>query len=222
MRILIVDDNIDIIDLMVPHFIKEGYEIDIAKDGLEALDKFNSKHDLVLLDIMMPKLDGISVCKKIREKSSVPIIMITAKSSDEDVIEGLDIGADDYIVKPFSPRQVVAKVKAMLRRLKVEKNILKRDNLFIDMDSYIVRLNEQVINLTKKEIELLYLLVSHPKRVYTREILLDTLWGEDYLGDIRTVDTHIKRLRAKLNKYPHNFDIETVWGVGYKYEDVMG
>jgi DNA-binding response OmpR family regulator len=172
---------------------------------------------------MMPKMDGLTLCKKIRQMSSIPIILITAKSEDEDVVMGIDVGADDYIVKPFSPRQVVAKVKALMRRLdmtNIENKIVIFDNLVINMDEYILKIDDEIIPLTKKEIEIIYLMANHPNRIYSREILLDTLWGSDYFGDVRTVDTHIKRIRAKLqlNTNNYNWDIKTIWGVGYKFE----
>lgn len=222
--VLMVDDNKDIIELMLPHFKLEEYSVTVAYDGQMALDLFKeSKFDLVLLDIMMPKIDGMTVCKKIRAVSDVPVIMITAKTQDEDVIMGLDIGADDYIVKPFSPKQVMAKIKALMRRLKIEDNEseLKINNLYINMTDYLVTVNDIKIPLTKKELEILYLLASHPSRVYSRETLLDMLWGDEYFGEPRTVDTHIKRLRAKLNNDNLNWDIKTVWGVGYKFEGDM-
>jgi two-component system response regulator ResD len=221
--VLVVDDNKEIIDLLLPHFKKEQIDYTIAYDGLEALSLYDkNKHNLILLDIMMPKMDGITFCKRIREFSSVPIIMITAKSEDEDVIMGIDVGADDYIVKPFSPRQVIAKMKAVMRRLDLSKDeeILFIDNLLINMDEYIVKVNGNIIPLTKKEIEILYLMASHPNRIYSREMLLNIIWGDNYYGDIRTVDTHIKRMRAKLNlnNNDYSWDIKTVWGVGYKFE----
>lgn len=222
--ILVVDDNKEIINLLLPHFKKEGYDVTVAYDGVEALSLFDkSKHNLILLDIMMPKMDGLTVCKRIREISNVPIIMITAKSEDEDVIMGIDVGADDYIVKPFSPSRVIAKMKAILRRLDInttDEKILSIDNLTINMDEYTVKIDNNLISLTKKEIEILYLMAKHPSRIYSRETLLDILWGDNYFGDIRTVDTHIKRMRAKLNlnTNKYNWDIKTVWGVGYKFE----
>jgi DNA-binding response OmpR family regulator len=222
--ILLVDDNKDIIDLLLPHFKKEHYEVTVAYDGVEAYNLFNpNKFNVILLDIMMPRMDGLTLCKKIRQISSVPIIMITAKSEDEDVIMGIDVGADDYIVKPFSPRQVVAKVKALMRRLDMtnsDNKIVIFDNLIINMDEYTLKIDDEIRPLTKKEIEIMYLMASHPSRIYSREILLDTLWGPDYFGDVRTVDTHIKRIRAKLqmNTSKYSFDIKTIWGVGYKFE----
>jgi DNA-binding response OmpR family regulator len=200
--VLIVDDNKEIIDLLLPHFKKENIDYTVAYDGLEGLSLFDkNKHNLILLDIMMPKMDGITLCKRIREFSNVPIIMITAKSEDEDVIMGIDVGADDYIVKPFSPRQVIAKIKALMRRLDLQNDeeVLFVDNLVINMDEYTVKLDGNPISLTKKEIEILYLMANHPNRIYSRDMLLNMLWGENYYGDIRTVDTHIKRMRAKLN-----------------------
>jgi DNA-binding response OmpR family regulator len=221
--VLIVDDNKEIIDLLLPHFKKEQIDYTVAYDGLEALSLYDkNKHNLILLDIMMPKMDGITLCKRIREFSNVPIIMITAKSEDEDVIMGIDVGADDYIVKPFSPRQVIAKIKALMRRLDLQNDeeVLFVDNLIINMDEYTIKLDGNYISLTKKEIEILYLMASHPNRIYSRDMLLNMIWGDNYYGDIRTVDTHIKRMRAKLNlnNNKYNWDIKTVWGVGYKFE----
>lgn len=223
-EILLADDNEEIVDLLIPHLVKEGFMPIVARDGEEALKLFDeNKPILVLLDIMMPKKDGIQVCQEIRKKSKTPIVMVTAKSEDEDVIMGLDVGADDYIVKPFSPKQVVAKVKAIIRRLDIsdeKEKIVKIKNLLINMNEYVVKIDDINIELTKKEIEILYLFAKHPSMVYSRENLLNTLWGYEYYGDARNVDTHIKRLRAKLGlnekKYP--WDIKTVWGVGYKLE----
>ena len=223
--ILMADDNKDIIDVLDPHFKKEGYQVTYAYDGLEALELYEkNKYDLILLDIMMPKVNGLIVCKKIRAESDVPIIMITAKTEDEDVVMGLEIGADDYITKPFSPKQVIARIKAMVRRLKIENSDyeLVYENLHINMNDYIAKIDDNIINLTKKEIEILYLLSKSPGRVYQREMLLNMIWGDEYFGDVRTVDTHIKRLRAKLNEFNDcsKWDIKTVWGVGYKFEKV--
>lgn len=224
MKILMADDNKDIIEIMNPHFKNVGYNVDFAYDGKEALELFNNKsYDLVILDVMMPFIDGFELCKMIRKTSKVPVIMITAKTEDEDFIMGIEIGADDYIVKPFSPKKVMAKIKALVRRLNIgtDEKIINVDNLFINMNDFIVKVDNQIVPLTKKETEILYLLVSNESRVYSREILLDLLWGDDYFGEDRTVDAHIKRLRAKLDLYEHKWDIKTVWGVGYKFEKNM-
>lgn len=221
-KLLMADDNKDIIEIMKPHFVKEKYQVDFAYDGQMALDMIaENNYDIVLLDIMMPKVDGFSVCKQVRQTSQVPIIMITAKTEDEDVIMGLDIGADDYIVKPFSPKQVIAKIKALMRRIKLDSvnEIINLSNLSINMEEYVVKIDDEVVNLTKKEIEIIYLLAKHPSRVYSREMLLNLIWGEDYFGELRTVDTHIKRLRFKLADKKKDWDIKTVWGVGYKFEE---
>ena len=179
---------------------------------------------MVLLDVMMPKIDGFEVCKAIRKVSMVPIIMITARGEDYDKIMGLDIGADDYVVKPFSANEVMARVRSVLRRmgggkLSTNKNTYTVGNLFIDLDKYNVEIDGQDVALTKKEIELLWTLAKNNTKVFSRDNLLDSLWGYDYEGDSRTVDSHIKRLRAKLEKYPRiGWDIKTIWGVGYRFE----
>ncbi|MEA5018089.1 MAG: response regulator transcription factor [Erysipelotrichaceae bacterium] len=224
MRILIADDNQQITSILSQYAIKEGYEVEIANDGQEVLDKFDeSKFSLILLDVMMPKIDGFEVCRTIRKTSLIPIIMITARGEDFERIMGLDIGADDYIIKPFSPSEVMARIRAVLRRLSYEtfenKTLVKIDNLVIDMTAYQVKIAEKQIKLTKKEIELLWTLATNRNKVFTRDNLLNTMWGYDYYGDLRTVDTHIKRLRSKLDEYPHpNWEITTMWGVGYKFE----
>ncbi len=222
--ILIADDNEEIIKILKPYMIKEGFDVITAFDGKEALTKYRHFNpDIMLLDIMMPLVDGLKVCKEIREESNVPIIMITAKSEDADKILGLNNGADDYIVKPFSPGEVVARIKAVLRRLvpseEQKNNIIKYDSLQIDISNYNVKLNSNIVNLTKKEIEVLWTLASSPNKLVTRDSLLDNIWGVDYFGDPRTVDTHIKRLRAKLClNGQYSWDIKTVWGMGYKFE----
>lgn len=224
MRILIADDNQQITSILSQYAIKEGYEVEIANDGQDVLDKFDeNKFNLILLDVMMPKIDGFEVCRTIRKTSLIPIIMITARGEDFERIMGLDIGADDYIIKPFSPSEVMARIRAVLRRLSNEtienKTLVKIDNLVIDMTAYQVMIAEKQIKLTKKEIELLWTLVTNRNKVFTRDNLLNTMWGYDYYGDLRTVDTHIKRLRSKLDEYPHpNWEITTIWGVGYKFE----
>ena len=195
----------------------------MAKDGKEALEIFrNDKIDICLLDVMMPILDGFELCRTIRKESNVPIIMVTAKGEDYERIMGLDIGADDYIVKPFSPAEVMARVRAVMRRLDLKnqtKNSVTYGNLTVDLDNYTVKIDETYIALTKKEIELLWTFVTNPDKVFSRDNLLDSLWGFDYFGDTRTVDSHIKRLRAKLDAVKHpDWDIKTIWGVGYKFE----
>ncbi|MBV7275900.1 response regulator transcription factor [Clostridium sp. PL3] len=222
--ILIADDNIEIIKILKPYIEKEGFSIITALNGRDALDKFKTYNpQLILLDIMMPELDGMEVCKLIRQDSNTPIIMITAKSEDSDKILSLDSGADDYIVKPFSPGEVVARIKAVLRRIQpIEENLPNKINyppLEIDIINYSVKLENKFVNLTKKEIEVLWLLSTSPNTIFSRDSLLDNIWGIDYFGDPRTVDTHIKRIRAKLKlKGEYNWDIKTIWGLGYKFE----
>ncbi|MDD3924302.1 MAG: response regulator transcription factor [Erysipelotrichaceae bacterium] len=226
MKILIADDNKQIVSILTQYAIKEGYEVETAENGQEVLDKFDDETtSLILLDVMMPIIDGFEVCRLIRERSMVPIIMITARSEDFERIMGLDIGADDYIIKPFSPSEVMARVRAILRRLtqdNKQRSLLNIDNLTIDLDAYIVNIGDNNVKLTKKEIELLWTLANNRNKVFTRDNLLNSLWGYDYFGESRTVDTHIKRLRSKLEQYPHpNWDITTIWGVGYKFEDTI-
>lgn len=226
MKVLIVDDNKNINDVLMKYCKRDGYETISAYDGEEAIIIYeNERPDLILLDVMLPKRDGFEVCKKIREKSNVPIIMVTAKSEDMDRIMGLDIGADDYIIKPFSPAEVMARIRAIMRRIGREivvdtsKNILNHGNLKIDIDRYSVFIENEEVSLTKKEKELLIIMATSANKVFTRDNLLDNIWGLDYYGDIRTVDTHIKRLRAKLDKFEKkDWDIVTVRGVGYKLE----
>lgn len=224
--ILIADDNHDITDVLSTYSKKEGYEPVVANDGEEALRLFERYNPAaVLLDVMMPKEDGYEVCRKIRAKSNVPVILITARGEDFERIMGLDIGADDYIVKPFSPSEVMARVRAVLRRMtRTEKDIKSGNtiavgNLAINLDEYTLHIGEKKVSLTKKEIETMWTLAKNPNKVFTRDNLLDSLWGFDYFGDSRTVDSHIKRLRAKLDKIEHpDWDIKTIWGVGYKFE----
>ena len=222
-RILIADDNKQITNILSSYAKNEGYTPIVAKDGKEALEIFrNDKIDICLLDVMMPILDGFELCRTIRKESNVPIIMVTAKGEDYERIMGLDIGADDYIVKPFSPAEVMARVRVVMRRLDLKiqtKNSVTYGNLTVDLDNYTVKIDETYIALTKKEIELLWTFVTNPDKVFSRDNLLDSLWGFDYFGDTRTVDSHIKRLRAKLDAVKHpDWDIKTIWGVGYKYE----
>lgn len=225
-KILIADDNEDITDILSNYITREGYEPVIARDGEEALRLFEQEQPvLVLLDIMMPKIDGYEVCRSIRKKNNVPIILVTARGEDFERVMGLDIGADDYIVKPFSPNEVMARVRAVLRRAPEKQNSIQSDkilsiaNLMVNMDEYTTSINGNKIPLTKKEIETMWILGQNPNKVFTRDNLLDSLWGFDYFGDSRTVDSHIKRLRAKLDKEEHPlWRIKTIWGVGYKFE----
>lgn len=226
-NILIADDNKQIVSILSEYCKKNNFTVTVVYDGEKALD-FSKKEnfDIILLDVMMPKMDGFEVCKEIRKSSNVPIIMITAKGEDYEKIMGLEIGADDYIVKPFSPGEVIARINAILRRLipKEEENtnnskLFIYDNLIINLNNFSVSINNEIISLTKKEIEILWTLANNPKKVFTRDDLLDTIWGFDYFGDSRTVDSHIKRLRSKLDNYEHkNWNIKTIWGVGYKFE----
>ena len=224
--VLIADDNRDITDILTVYVRKEGYEPLVAKNGIEAMHMFEDFAPIaILLDVMMPLKDGYEVCKDIRKRSSVPIILITARGEDFDKIMGLDIGADDYIVKPFSPSEVMARLRAVLRRLQKPEetkdmdNVLRVGNLVVNLDEYSFNVAGQRIPLTKKEIETMWTLASNPNKVFTRDNLLDSLWGYDYYGDSRTVDSHIKRLRAKLDTVEHpSWNIKTIWGMGYKFE----
>lgn len=224
-RVLIVDDNPDIREVLGTYAAKEGFEPITAKDGFEALDLFRKTSPaVILLDVMMPGMDGYCVCERIRSESDVPIILITAKGEDYERVMGLDIGADDYIVKPFNANEVMARVRAVLRRMarveqKEEKKILSISNLTINIESYSVYVGAEKLPLTKKEVETMWILAENPSKVFTRDNLLDSLWGQDYFGDSRTVDSHIKRLRAKLDKVDHpDWEIKTIWGLGYKLE----
>jgi two-component system response regulator ResD len=222
--LLIADDNEDILEILQRYVKKEGFLPILAHDGEETLQKFKEYAPiLLLLDVMMPKINGFDVCREIRRNSNVPIIMITAKGEDGNRIMGLDIGADDYIVKPFSPGEVMARIRAILRRLDIpeeqSKNVIRYPGLEISLSDYEVMVEGQHVSLTKKEIEILWLLASNPGKVFSRENLLNSVWGYEYYGDARTVDTHIKRLRSKLNLTAHlKWDIKTIWGVGYKFE----
>jgi DNA-binding response OmpR family regulator len=222
--VLIADDNRQITSVLEEYAKKEGYTTAIAYDGREALDLYDKlRPDVVLLDVMMPKVDGYEVCREIRKNSDTPVIMITARGEDFERIMGLDIGADDYIIKPFSPGEVMARIRAVLRRMAREegqkKQLFTFDNLQINLDEYTVMVDGQLIPLTKKEIEILWTLAANRNRVFSRDNLLNSLWGYDYFGDSRTVDSHIKRLRSKLEARRHDrWDIKTIWGVGYKFE----
>ncbi|MDP4144518.1 MAG: response regulator transcription factor [Bacillota bacterium] len=220
-KILIVDDDENICEVLKMYLESAGYSTRVCHDGKAAQSAFmDYDPDMVLLDIMLPYMDGIDVLKWIRREHQTPVIMITAKGETFDKVLGLEIGADDYIVKPFEPKEMVARVKAVLRRYNVDnidKEVLKFDGLTVDINSYLVIYNGEELKMPPKEFELLYYLASNKNRVFTREQLLCEVWGYDYPGDSRTVDVHIKRLREKLQGGV-NWQIETVWGVGYKFE----
>lgn len=222
--LLIADDNEQILDVLAEYAHRDGYKIYTAKTGTDALKEFSKREfSAILLDVMMPEMDGFEVCRRIRSKSMVPVIMITARGEDFERIMGLDIGADDYVVKPFSPSEVMARLRAVLRRMNLGSSgtdsLLNRGSLCISLDKYKVAVDGLEVHLTKKEIEILWLLSSHTGTVFTRGHILDSVWGYDYYGDDRTVDTHIKRMRAKLEKHSHpDWEIVTVRGVGYKFE----
>ncbi len=226
-KMLIADDNKQITSILSNYARKEGFEPIVALDGEEALRLFRDNEAdiaMVLLDVMMPKMDGFEVCRQLRAKSLVPVIMVTARGEDFEKIMGLDIGADDYIIKPFSAGEVMARVRAILRRMQpreeVNRNTYSYDNLVIDLDKYAVTVGGEEVALTKKEVELLWTLAKNSSKVFSRDNLLDSLWGYDYYGDSRTVDSHIKRMRAKLDKIEHpGWEIKTIWGVGYRFEE---
>ena len=223
-KILVVDDDRNICELLKLYLENEGYSVFVANDGQQAVEMFQAKSpELVLLDIMLPKMDGWQVCREIRKVSNAPIIMLTAKGETFDKVLGLELGADDYIVKPFSPREVVARIKAVLRRTTEQQQTsddgcVTYEGLVIDIKSYTVTLRGQPVICTPKEIEILYMLASNPGQVFTREQLLNRVWGYDFAGETRTVDTHIKRLRAKLDSAGLGWSIKTIYGVGYKFE----
>ncbi|PKM64907.1 MAG: DNA-binding response regulator [Firmicutes bacterium HGW-Firmicutes-20] len=222
-KILIADDNPSIVNILSDYVKKEQMNVVSVSDGEAALKVFEQwKPDMILLDVMMPRMDGFTVCKEIRKTSMVPIIMITARSEDFDKIMGLDIGADDYIVKPFSPKEIIARIHAIFRRVEPKqenRKVIQVHSLLIDETSFLVSINKINVNLTKKEFELLSTLATYPNQVFSREHLLERCWGFDYIGDDRTVDAHIKRLRAKCDEIDHQgWQIVTIWGVGYKME----
>ena len=223
-RILIADDDVNIAELISLYLMKEGYETKRAADGREALRMVPIfDPDLIILDIMMPEMDGYEVCREVRKNNSTPIIMLTAKGETFDKVLGLELGADDYMVKPFDTKELVARVKAVLRRLDAKENNAKKinfENLMINLSNYSVAYMDENVEMPPKELELLFYLASHPNQVFTREQLLNQIWGYEYYGDTRTVDVHIKRIREKLgNDEDHpKWSIKTVWGVGYKFE----
>ncbi|MDD6024352.1 MAG: response regulator transcription factor [Oscillospiraceae bacterium] len=221
-KVLIVEDDPNIADLLHLYLEKDGYETDIAPDGGAAVQKFRAMQpDLVLLDVMLPVMDGWEVLKTIRQESKTPVIMLTAKGETSDKISGLKMGADDYVTKPFEAKEVLARIEAVLRRTSGAAPSSRRltfDNLIIDMDAFELIVAGKKVDTPPKEMELLFHLASSPNRVYTRNQLLDEVWGFDYFGDSRTVDVHIKRLREKLEGVSDQWDLKTVWGVGYKFE----
>lgn len=223
-KILVIDDDANICDLLKLYLEKEGYEVKTASDGAEGVKQFKfSEPDLVLLDIMLPQKDGWQVCREIREISNKPIIMITAKYEVFDKVLGLELGADDFVVKPFDMKELSARVKAVLRRYTAhdsinDEEVIKFDNIEISLQKYELKLNGKSVDIPPKELELLYFLASNSNRVFTRDQLLDKVWGFDYLGDSRTVDVHVKRLREKLEGVSDKWILKTVWGVGYKFE----
>ena len=225
-RILIVDDEKNICELLELYLRKDGYETEKAMNGEQAIEKFTSfGPDLVLLDIMLPEMDGWQVCREIRKMSNVPIIMVSAKGETFDKVLGLELGADDYITKPFDTKEVLARIKSVLRRagggMEMTDNQLEEvsyDGLYVSLTNYKLRVNDKDVDAPPKEIELLYFLAKHPNRVFTRDQLLDEIWGFKYFGDSRTVDVHIKRIREKLEGVSEKWSLKTVWGVGYKFE----
>ena len=223
-KILVVDDDPNINDLLKIYFENEGYEVKTVGDGAEGINYFKMyEPDLVLLDIMLPKKDGWQVCREIREISSKPIIMVTAKGEVFDKVLGLELGADDFVVKPFDMKELSARVKAVLRRYQAQGSqnddeVIRFDNIEISKLKYELKLKGRSIDIPPKELELLYFLASNYNRVFTRDALLDKVWGFDYLGDSRTVDVHVKRLREKLEGVSDKWTLKTVWGVGYKFE----
>ena len=225
-KLLIIDDDPNICEMLRLYFENEGYKVKTAYDGMEGLSYFKVfEPDLVLLDIMMPRKDGWQVCREIREISAKPVIMITAKGEVFDKVLGLELGADDFIVKPFDMKELSARIKAVLRRYNAQSNaqdneVVRFENMEISLQKYELKLNGKAIDIPPKELELLYFLASNYNRVFTRDQLLDKVWGFDYLGDSRTVDVHVKRLREKLEGVSDKWILKTVWGVGYKFDSL--
>ncbi len=224
-KILIVDDDVNICELLKLYLEKDGFDTGVVTDGLHAVESFKALNpDLVLLDIMLPGMDGWQICREIRKSSQTPIIMLTAKGETFDKVLGLELGADDYITKPFETKEVVARIKAVLRRTASQtaaENAVKEvnyDKLSINLTNYNLKVNGENVDTPPKELELIFHLASNPNRVYTRDQLLDEVWGFEYYGDSRTVDVHVKRLREKLEGVSDKWELRTVWGVGYKFE----
>ncbi len=224
-RVLVVDDEQNICELLKIYLVKDGYTVESAGDGEEAVQKFASfGPDLILLDIMLPKKDGWQVCREIRQSSNVPIIMLSAKGETFDKVLGLELGADDYVTKPFDAKEVMARVKTVLRRVGTLPNESRQEveypDLFVSLTNYKLMVKGKQVDAPPKEIELLYHLAKNPNRVFTRDQLLDEIWGFKYFGDSRTVDVHIKRIREKLEDVSDKWAIRTVWGIGYKFETI--
>lgn len=222
-KVLIADDDANIAELIKVYFEKDGFSTVVAHDGKQAVELFKSEApSIVILDVMMPEMDGWQVCREIRRVSNIPIIMLTAKGETFDKVLGLELGADDYMVKPFETKELIARVKAVLRRSEANETNAEKEiifpNLTINLSNYELKINGSIVEVPPKELELLYFLASNPNRVFTREQLLEQVWGFDYFGDSRTVDVHIKRLREKLEDIEANWQLKTVWGVGYKFE----
>ncbi len=224
-KILIIDDDINICELLRLYLEKEGFEAAVVTNGLQAIDTFNATSpDLILLDIMLPGLDGWQICREIRKTSQTPIIMLTAKGETFDKVLGLELGADDYITKPFETKEVIARIKAVLRRSAAQSSSadtvkeVSYDKLVVNLTNYELIVNGKPVDTPPKELELIFHLASNPNRVYTRDQLLDEVWGFEYYGDSRTVDVHVKRLREKLEGVSDKWELKTVWGVGYKFE----
>ena len=222
-KILFCDDDENICELARMYLEKENYQVILANNGRRAITYFeNENPDIVILDIMMPEIDGYEVCRQIRKTSSVPIIFLTAKSDTFDKVLGLELGADDYMVKPFDVKELIARIKAVLRRTEKpeeeKEKIIQYDNLSINMSNYELTINGEIIEMPPKELNLLYFLASNPNRVFTRDQLLSEVWGYDYFGDSRTVDVHIKRIREKIDGKSDKWNLKTVWAIGYKFE----
>lgn len=222
-KILVVDDDTNICELLRLYMEKDGYTVSIANDGESAVKMFSEFNpDIVILDIMLPKMDGWQVCREIRKVSDKPIIMVTARGETFDKVLGLELGADDYVVKPFDAKEIMARIKAVLRRTSTsaeeEMKQVDFDELSINLTNYEMRVHGEIVSTPPKELELIYHLASNPNRVFTRDQLLDEVWGFDYYGDSRTVDVHVKRLREKLENVSYKWELKTVWGVGYKFE----
>lgn len=222
-KVLIVDDDSNIVELIKINFESEGFDAVIAENGRVAVEKYKTENpSIVIMDVMMPEMDGWEACREIRKIANTPIIMLTAKGETFDKVLGLELGADDYMVKPFEPKELIARVKAVLRRTQGQErnsdNSLEFVNLSVNISNYELKVNGVTVEVPPKELELLHFLASNSNRVFTREQLLEKVWGFDYYGDSRTVDVHIKRLREKLEGVEGNWQLKTVWGVGYKFE----